>query len=227
MQLLSLGLALSLAAAPVGANPTVPEPAGPAPSDLAGETMETTVATEQPAGDQTPGQADAPEATELPDLGDPSDEPVEGPSEPSPAESVDRTDASPTVDPPAPSVEPSPAATPEPIPPTAASPDKGTLGCYGAKPCVRMTIAGIVTGSLGLAAVGTGIGLLVRPDQVIPERPAFVDSTRPAGIVTLTVGVGVTLASVLMLVAARRGYIGKRDKQARAHVEFTGTGLRF
>jgi hypothetical protein len=87
-----------------------------------------------------------------------------------------------------------------------------------------MSAAGIVVGILGVAAVGTGIGLVVKRDEVIPESPTFVTSTRPAGTVTLTIGVGITLTAVLMLVAAHKGY-KKRGDQAR--VAPLANGLRF
>ena len=99
------------------------------------------------------------------------------------------------------------------------------LGCDGAPRCRRMTIAGIVVGTLGFGGVGAGIGLLVNKDKVIPESPTFVTSTRPAGLVMLTVSSGVAFTAVLMLVAAHKGYKDRPDDQAR--IQLTPTGLRF
>ncbi|HVI01779.1 MAG TPA: hypothetical protein VM869_23855, partial [Enhygromyxa sp.] len=135
---------------------------------------------------------------------------------------------------PEPAIEPEPEPTPEPPPPTIEAPEvepaaapvvRDKLGCHGSKSCRRMTVAGMVVGTLGLAAVGTGIGLRVNKDEVIPESPTFVTSTHPAGVVTLTIGVGVTLTAVLMLVAAHRGYKKRDQKQAR--VAPAPGGLRF
>jgi hypothetical protein len=125
---------------------------------------------------------------------------------------------------------PEPEPIPEPPPPVVEQPVeqppvvRDRLGCDRSKSCRRMTVAGIVVGTVGLAALGTGIGLLVKPDEVIPESPTFVKSTRPPGVVTVTIGAGVTLTAVLMLVAAHRGY-KPRERQAR--VELLGNGLRF
>jgi hypothetical protein len=127
-------------------------------------------------------------------------------------------------------IEPEPEPVIEPLPPSVVAPVepapivRDRLGCDGSKSCRRMTVVGIVVGTLGLAAVGTGIGLLVKRDEVIPESPIFVTSTRPAGVVTVTLGAGVSLTAVLMLVAAHRGY-KQQDQQAR--VELIGNGLRF
>ncbi len=81
---------------------------------------------------------------------------------------------------------------PEPIP------------CMADRRCRAMRLSGIAVGVLGLAAVGTGIGLVARPDQVLVDSPAFVTSTHPPGLVVLTLGIGVTLTAVLVLVASRQ-----------------------
>ncbi|MFO7565719.1 MAG: hypothetical protein R6X02_23960 [Enhygromyxa sp.] len=136
-----------------------------------------------------------------------------------------KVETEPTPDPPPPGLE-APAEQP-PV-------TRDRLGCEQSKSCRRMTVAGIVVGTFGLAAVGTGIGLLVKRDEVIPESPTFVTSTRPAGVVIVTLGAGVTLTAVLMLVAAHRGY-KQRERQAKAppskragqRVELIGNGLRF
>ena len=62
-------------------------------------------------------------------------------------------------------------------------------------------------------------------DQIVPEQPIYITSTHPAGLVTLTVAAGVTLTSVLMLVAAHKGYKDRPDEQAR--VRLTPSGLHF
>ncbi|HLT40811.1 MAG TPA: hypothetical protein VK034_31255 [Enhygromyxa sp.] len=164
-----------------------------------------------------PAPVDAVEPTPLPDVDAPADGEVEPEVEPEPE----------------PEVEPEPEPEPVPAPsltdseqeealPTAVVSDK--LGCDGSKPCRRMTVAGIVIGTLGLAAVGTGIGLLVKRDEVLPAAPTYVTSTRPAGLVALTIGAGVSLTAVLMLVAAHRGY---KQRGAQARVAPLINGLRF
>ena len=150
------------------------------------------------------------------------------PVEPAPAPEPAEAEPAPAPEP----VEAEPAPAPEPMPEQPVSSSEAPppaprdrLGCAGSKPCRRMSIAGIMVGTIGLTAVGAGIGLLLTPDKVLPEAPAFVMSTRPAGLVSLTVGAGVALTAVLMLVASHRGY-KQRDDQAR-RLEFTATGLRF
>jgi hypothetical protein len=119
-------------------------------------------------------------------------------------------------DPPGESSEPPPQPQPEPKPePKAEGPEKppgpevplgkDRLGCEHSKSCRQLTITGTVLGSLGLAAVASGIGLLVKPDEVIEDEPAFVTSTHPPGLIATTLGTGVVITSVLMLIAAHRG----------------------
>lgn len=103
----------------------------------------------------------------------------------------------------APVVEPVVEPVPEPIVIQPAPMIVEPLRCMAERRCRGMRIAGIAVGVVGLAAVGTGIGLVARNDRVIPETPAFVTSTRPPGLVALTIGVGVTLTAVLVLVASR------------------------
>ncbi len=167
-----------------------------------------------PAGvDQTPEPSPAAsteKAAPLPDVNDPVDAEPELEREPEPE---------PDPDPPTPTVEEPESA------PLAAPVVRDRLGCNGNKSCRKMSVAGIVVGTIGLAAVGTGIGLVVKRDEVIPESPTYVTSTHPAGTVTLTIGAGVTLTAVLMLIAAHRGYKQRRDEARR--VEPLANGLRF
>lgn len=194
MQLLAIALAASLVI-------------GPAPVD----TDAAEAPTETQAEDESDGEAEP--ATPLPDVDDtPGVEP-----EPEPEPEVE---PEPEPEPPPPTIEPDEEAEQAAPPPVV----RDRLGCDGSKSCRRMTVAGIVVGTLGLAAVGTGIGLRVKKDEVMPESPAFVTSTHPAGVVALTIGAGVTLTAVLMLVAAHRGY-KKRDQQAR--IAPAPGGLRF
>ncbi|PRQ09435.1 hypothetical protein [Enhygromyxa salina] len=209
MHAIALALAVSLA---VGPAVTEAAPA-PAPTSEAEQPAEQLA--EQPA--EQSGEAPAEDAS------------PEAPAEPVAAA------PEPTADPvePAPAVEPAPPVAPEPEPATAepaqqlspAAPVvRDRLGCDGSKRCRKMTVAGIVVGVLGFSGVGTGIGLLVNRDEVVPEAPVFVTSTRPAGLVMLTVSSGVAFTAVLMLVAAHKGYKERADE---ARIQLTPTGLRF
>ncbi len=116
---------------------------------------------------------------------------------------------------------PSEPASEASVPPTTGGP----LGCRGQTGCLRLTAGSITISTLGVAGIVTGSVLLARPDRVDPEHPIFVTSTRPAGLVTLMLGVGVTLTATLMFIAARRSL---RGTQTRAHrLEVTPAGLRF
>lgn len=96
--------------------------------------------------------------------------------------------------------------------------------CIADRRCRGMRIAGISVGVLGLAAVGSGIGLITQPDHVIADMPAFVTSTRPPGLVVLTLGVGVTLTAALVLVASRSA---TRARAPARRAQLDGLGLRF
>ena len=129
---------------------------------------------------------------------------------------------------PVPIVEPPPPIVVESIvepieivepPPIEAPPTR----CIADRRCRAMRISGISVGVLGLAAIGTGVGLVLAPDRVLVATPAYVTSTRPPGLVTLTLGVGVTLTAVLVLVASRSG---SRDREGR-HARLDGLGLHF
>jgi hypothetical protein len=144
----------------------------------------------------------------------------------------------PTPEPtPEPEKTPEPEPTPEPVVPPAADEQalvestpiplptrRDRLGCDGSTSCRKMSIAGIVVGSLGLISVGAGIGLLVNRDEVVPEQPIFVSTTRPPGLVAVTIGTGVVLTSALMLGAAHKGY---KQPDETARVQIGPTGLRF
>lgn len=107
--------------------------------------------------------------------------------------------------PPLPTVVPS--AGPASAPPS--QPDRQRArrpgwGCEESpKECRAISIAGIVLTTLGVAAIGTGAGLLAKPNQSIPGEPAFERAYRPAGGVAITAGAVVTLGGILMLVSGR------------------------
>lgn len=205
MHAIALALAVSLglgpAATEVSPTPEVaPEPASEAEAPAQAVSPESA----EPAEPVAPSGAEAPEPEAAP-------EPEVAPAPEPPASDPEALVASTTE-----------AQQPvEPAPPVV----HDRLGCDDSKRCRRMTIAGIVVGTLGFGGVGAGIGLLINRDQVVPETPVFVISTRPAGLVMLTVSSGVAFTAVLMLVAAHKGYKQRPDDQAR--IRLTPTGLRF
>lgn len=180
---------------------------GPAPVDAS--------TTDAPTADELEAKSSS---TPLPDV---DDAPAEPEPEPEQAVEAEPDPEARAAEPPAPTISEAPEVS---VPPPTVERDR--LGCDGSPSCQRMTVVGIVVGTLGLAAVGTGVGLLVKEDEVIPESPTFITSTRPAGVVTVTLGAGVTLTAVLMLVASHRGY---KQRKAHAHIAPApnGLGLRF
>lgn len=205
-----LALSLVIGPAPVetppvdNAAPTETDASLDAPDDAAPEG-------EQPAGEVAPAEV-APADVAPAEVAPAEPEPVEPHVQP--------------AEPPAPAVAiaPTEATTPAPEPAPAR---RDRLGCDGSKSCRRMSIAGIVVGSLGLIGVGVGAGLLAKPDEVVAELPIFVTSTHPPGLVSVTICSGLVLTSVLMVVAAHKGYKQRGLARVRPHMSGSGVGLQF
>jgi hypothetical protein len=176
----ALVLGLLAAGAPPDDGETIAvSPVEPGPSDDDVEADPTTEPRTEPIAEPEEG-----EILPLPSVDD-APEPTPSPAEPARAETV--------------------APAPQPALP-AAPPRRDRLGCDGSKSCRQLTLTGTVLGSLGLAAIGGGVALFVQPDEILADQPAYARSTRPPGLVAITLGSGVVVTSVLMLVAAHRGY---------------------
>ena len=204
MHALASILALSLVIGPAPVE-TPPVDAAPTEADASPDAAEGAAPeAEQPAGDVAPAEA--------------------APAEAAPAEAAPAEPHVEPAEPPAPAVASgsAPGLAPEPAPAR-----RDRLGCDGSKSCRRMSIAGIVVGSLGLIGVGVGAGLLAKPDEVVAELPIFVTSTHPPGLVSVTICSGLVLTSVLMLVAAHKGYKQRGLARVRPHMSGSGVGLRF
>lgn len=194
----------------------------------AGGPAETSAPTEDPPAEDAAAEdapADAPvdeapggEAPDEPPDGTEAGEP--GQTDAPPAEGLPGVEDAPGEEVPAPEPEPQPEPQPEPKPegPKAAPApevvlEKDRLGCDHSKSCRQLTLTGTVLGSLGVLSVGAGIALFVRDDVVLEDEPAYATSTKPPGLIALTLGSGVVITSVLMLIAAHRGY-KQRDAQS-------------
>jgi hypothetical protein len=93
------------------------------------------------------------------------------------------------------------AAQPAPLLPG----EPPSVGCRGLSPaCERLTILGTVGAGVGLAAIASAVALLLPPDRPIPGEPAYLRSTRDAGVPLLAIGASVALGSVLLLLTAAR-----------------------
>jgi hypothetical protein len=88
----------------------------------------------------------------------------------------------------------------------APAPGKGSCLRARKSQCRQLTIMGTLAQVLGVGAVGTGVALMFRPSEPLPDLPAYERSSRPPGIVLVGMGVGITLTGVLMLVAGRRAW---------------------
>gem|GEM_PF-3818017 len=91
----------------------------------------------------------------------------------------------------------------------AGAPDRATsagpAACGSGKhACRNLMIAGLVLGTLGLAAVGTGAGLVATPNKAIPGEPAYEISYEPPGVVLMGMGIGMLGTAILMLIAGRK-----------------------
>ena len=86
-------------------------------------------------------------------------------------------------------------------------------------------MAGIVTAGLGVAALGTGIGLMQAPEYADPDEPIYNRSLRPPGVVMVAVGAVTTVTGVLMIVAGHASH-GKAKRQS-ARVQLIPGGLRW
>ncbi len=145
-----------------------------------------------------------------------------------PAEAPPRADPLPP-EPPPPAPPPEPAIAPEgPAPALTPIPDPGgeRLGCRGSRSCVRLAASGIGFGSVALGAIVAGAVLYLRPDEVIADEPAYVESTRPPGVVLMTIGTGVAMSSALLLVAAYRGS-RERARGRAASLRLRGAEVAF
>ncbi|MBC7976279.1 MAG: hypothetical protein H7138_15005 [Myxococcales bacterium] len=85
----------------------------------------------------------------------------------------------------------------------------GTLpvGCRRGKYdlCRQRTISGAVLTAVGIAALGSGIGLMPLDDKAISDSPAFLRTYRPAGVVLIGAGIlAVTMGAVLIADAVQR-----------------------
>lgn len=129
--------------------------------------------------------------------------------------------------PPATATLPGPEVEPEgPVPPAEprVDPHHERLGCQGSASCVRLSATGIAFGSVAVASIVGGVVLYTRPDEVLADEPAYVESTRPPGVVLMTIGTGVAMSSALMLVAAYRG-ARTRGSSRNARLRLRGHGM--
>ncbi|MCA9685678.1 MAG: hypothetical protein KC457_26105 [Myxococcales bacterium] len=140
----------------------------------------------------------------------------EAPPKPGPAPEPDipAPEPQPTED-----LEPAPTEDLEPAP-------RDRLGCTVVS-CRRMAIAGISVGALSLTALGVGIGLRARPNQLIRTAPSTIRSTHPVGVLLITVSSAVVITSGLMLAAAYQGDPGRGRKRRSARIEPIPGGFRF
>lgn len=119
----------------------------------------------------------------------------------------------------APEVEDAPA--PEPKAPAAApapaAPAPSSKSCFRRRgQCRQLSILGIVFGTVGLASIGTGIGLMQKPNEAIADDPAYEISYEPPGVVAIGMGVGVLVTGVLMIIAGQRAHkLGLDGKSAQ------------
>jgi hypothetical protein len=142
-----------------------------------------------------------------------------------------KTEGKPKVEPKVePAVEPAiePQAAPKPgRRPTAALADAGQPArCFAERGrCWRLGVTGIVAASVGVSAIGTGIGFMLAPQYAVPDEPTFNRSLRPAGVAMVAVGAVHAVAGVLLVVAGHASHGKPRPDTARA--KLVPGGLRW
>lgn len=113
---------------------------------------------------------------------------------------------------------PPPQPEPEPAPLAAVPTTKGKSCFHERGQCRQLSILGIVFGTVGLASIGTGIGLLQKPNESIDDEPAYEISYEPPGVVAIGMGIGVLVTGILMIVAGQRAHKLGLDASARRRV---------
>lgn len=91
------------------------------------------------------------------------------------------------------------------------------LGCGQRVPaCENLNTVGVIAGGTGVALIAASTALLLTPDQVIDEEPAYVrDYARP-GTTLLALGIGLATTGLLMvLTAARASHTRRRGPRKR------------
>ncbi len=98
-------------------------------------------------------------------------------------------------------------------------PDPVYLGCGHLVPaCERLTTVGAVTGGAGIALIASSTALLLTPDQVIADEPAYVRNYTRTGTTLLALGLGLATTGLLMVLTAARASHSRRlrrNKTAR------------
>ena len=82
--------------------------------------------------------------------------------------------------------------------------------------------------SVGVAALGTGIGFMQAPQFPVPDEPIYNRSLRPPGVVMVALGATTVVTGVLMVVAGHASH-GKTPgkKRQTARVRIVPGGLRW
>ena len=123
-----------------------------------------------------------------------------------------------------PKVEPKTEPKVEPkTEPEAAGPQKACFPERGR--CWRLNVAGIAAASVGVAALGTGIGFMQAPQFPVPDEPIYNRSLRPPGVVMVAVGAITAVTGVLMIVAGHATH--RRPRSETARVQLVPGGVRW
>ena len=91
--------------------------------------------------------------------------------------------------------------------------------------CWRLNVAGIAAASVGVAALGTGIGFMLAPQFPVPDEPIYNRSLRPPGVTMVALG-AVTVVTGAMLIVAGHATHRKAQRQT-ARVQLVPGGLRW
>ncbi len=89
------------------------------------------------------------------------------------------------------------------------------LGCGHLVPaCENLTTVGVITGGAGIALIAGSTALLLTPDQVIADEPAYVRNYTRAGTTLLALGIGLATTGLLMVLTAARASHSRRVRRS-------------
>jgi hypothetical protein len=93
--------------------------------------------------------------------------------------------------------------------------------------CWRLTMAGIVAASVGVTAIGSGIGLMFAPQYAVADEPTMNRSLRPPGLALVSVGAVSMALGVVSIVVGHAVHGRPKRATNMATVQLGPGGLRW
>lgn len=93
--------------------------------------------------------------------------------------------------------------------------------------CWRLTMAGIAAASVGVTAIGSGIGLMFAPQYAVADEPTMNRSLRPPGVTLVSVGAVSIAMGVVSIVVGHAMHGRPKRATNMAKVQLVPGGLRW